>query len=287
MMPKPARDVIWLLRECFWGKNSLIHLLKSIKRYSLEHKTSDIPLDIAMVTIDKDIETLQASIDSIKKYIMHPIKQIAIVTRNDDFFISFCKKNGYVFIDENDILGYSKENFNNMEGRGGWLFQQLLKLGYAQYSASEHYLVVDSDTVFLKKRIFKDKNITFFDYSDEHHRPYRIAFNKLMGFDYCSNLSFVTHYMLFEKKKVGAFKRFIEEKHSCRWDEAILKCADYSHSSCFSEYETYGNFFSYFYKKEIRRYYWFNQVVVNLSKLYTKNSPFVRSVSCHAFSREN
>jgi hypothetical protein len=284
-LPNPIRNVIFILKEYLLGKNGFVHFIKSFQRYSIEHLTSNIPIDIAIVTIDKDIETLQFSIDSIKKCVRHPIKRIVIITRQDDCFISFCENNGYEFINENEILGYGKENFDNMRGRGGWLFQQLLKLGYERYSESDHYLVVDSDTVFLKRRIFKYNNTTFFDYSDEHHNPYKVAFNNLMGFDYSYRLSFVTHYMLFEKKKLHEFKQYIEKKHSCKWDEAIIKCSDYSHSSCFSEYETYGNFFGHFYKNEIKRYYWFNKIVTDINDIFGKHSIFARSVSCHAFSR--
>jgi hypothetical protein len=251
----------------------------------LDNLISDIEIDAVFVTIDKDIDTLKLSIESVRKFVKHPIRRFVLITRDDMFFKQFCKENGCEFIDETSIIGFDKTALPPMNGREGWLYQQLLKLGYADFSKSEHYLVMDSDTVFVKNRVFIHDSKTYFDYSDEYHKPYRNAYNKLFGFDYDTKKSFVCHHMLFAKTKVKEMMLFIENRHKCKWGKAIIDCADYTSPSCFSEYETYGNFFLHFYGNEMMRSYWYNISVNSISALRKQYPKWIRSVSCHSYSR--
>ncbi|MDR1783953.1 MAG: DUF6492 family protein [Dysgonamonadaceae bacterium] len=271
-------------------------MLFKLKRYciyytesydSFDAKTvSNIPIDLVFITIDKDFEILQMSIESAKKYVKHPISRIVIVTREDEMYRNFCDENGYVFIDETTILGYGKNQLpDELTCPKGHFLQQMLKLGYDKFSSVDNYLVLDSDTIYVKPRVFMHNGKTFFDYSDEYHFPYRKAYRELMGFDYDSRKSFVCHYMLYNKQKLKHFKDITEKRHNLRWDEAYIKSRDHSSMYCISEFESYGNFFKHFYGKEMKRRYWFNEEVGALEGFNNKFPKYARSVSCHSYFR--
>ena len=94
-------------------------------------------------------------------------------------------------------------------------------------------------------------------------------------------------YILFEKTKLFKLFELIETRNKMKWDESIIANTDYSSASGFSEYETYGNFFLHFFKKEIRLIYWFNKSVNNFAELAKKQPVYVRSVSLHSYMRQD
>jgi len=286
------RTIRRLLRKKVKSLSEKIKSLGKYKYFILTHigipRKSDIPIEVCLVTIEKDFSTLKLCIESIRKYVKHPITKISILTKESVKMKEFCKKNHCTFIDETSVLGYGLEKFQdtneaNLKGREGWFFQQLLKLGFDTICEQEHYLVVDTDTVFLKSRIFKFACTTVFEKSDEWHIPYQNAYRKLMGFEYSSKRSFVVHCMLFEKTVLRSLKNYIESKHKTSWDNAIIKTADYSSSSFFSEYETYGNFFLRFHRSNMKEVYWFNLTSFDIN--VKENPIWAKSISYHSYLR--
>jgi len=286
-----------LLRPFYRKGKSFAKNAKMNIRYMLSQvfckipKQSDIPIEVCLVTVQKDFDTLKLCLESIRKFVRHPITKISIVSKENELIKEFCDSNSCVFVNELSILDYVLEKFQNMneanlKGREGWFFQQFLKLGFDKICEQEHYLVVDTDTIFLKPRIFKFGKTTIFEYSDEWHIPYQNAYKKIMGFGYSSDKSFVTHCMLFEKAILKELKSYIENKHKVSWDNAIIETADYSSTSFFSEYETYGNFFLHFHKNNVKRIYWFNYASSNF--INAEEYPFwAKSLSSHAYLRPN
>ena len=286
-------DILW----SFYSKYLRKGAIRKAIRYTFSRlfcgdddipKQSDIPIEVCLVTVQKDFETLKLCLESIRKFVMHPITKISIVSKKSELITEFCNSNDCLFIDEISVLGYGFEKFHHIGeekliGREGWFYQQLLKFGFAKNCQQEHYLVVDTDTIFLKPRIFKFGDITIFDTSDEWHIPYRKAYKKLIGLEPTAKKSFVAHCMLFEKKVLNELKSYIEEIHKIQWDDAIIKTAEYTHKSFFSEYETYGNFFLHFYRNRAKLVYWFNHEDRNYMNI---KSPFwAKSLSCHAHIR--
>jgi len=253
-------------------------------------KQSDVPIEVCLLTIDKDFHMLKNCLDGIRKHVKHPITKISIVSRPNEWLSDFCRENGCVFVDETSVLGYGPEKLaspdkENTKGREGFLFQQLLKLGFDKICEQEHYIVVDTDTVFLKPRLYKFNEITIFEYTDERHIPIQNAYKKLMGVPFSFKKSFVAHTMLFEKSMLSEMKSFIEDKHKISWDDAIIFTGDYSSGSPFSEFEIYGNFFMRFHRANMKVFYWLN--ITGLTYDKTKRYPFwAKSLSCHAYLRK-
>ncbi|MBP7496984.1 MAG: hypothetical protein KA792_04900 [Bacteroidales bacterium] len=253
---------------------------------------SKLPLDIIIPAIDKDIETLPYVIDAAKKNIKHPIDKIFIVAPETIKLKELSCKLNCIFINEKSVLGYNKSiinyNFNGSD-RSGWLFQQLLKLYSDNISNKSHFLILDADTIFIHNKKFEHNNKIILDFSDEFHNPYYATFEKLTGLHHKFPISFVSHYMLFEAKKLKELRLLIEKHNNCSWDKAIIATADNNQLSCFSEYETYANFVLQKYKREFMISYWFNKnlpvnELINISHLINLYSEKFLSLSFHSYN---
>lgn len=242
---------------------------------------SDVPVDIVIPTIDKDYMTLDGVIVSARKYVKHPIHNIYIVSNNKaSELVKYCKDYNCKFIDEDSVLGYRKDQIKyciNGHNRSGWLFQQLLKLSCDTYVDCENTLILDSDTVFLRPKIFIYNDKTVFDQSDELHEPYFAVMNKLLNTTICPVASFIVHYMLFNKQVLKELKSTIEYNHGMTWDDAIIKYTDYTSNSGFSEYETYANYFFLKHRSNMILNYWYN------CTNYSEYKPYLKSYSQHNY----
>lgn len=251
---------------------------------------SDIPLDLFIVSIDKDFDMLPEVIFFAKLNILHPIDNIYICSRPSEKVLQICNNNGCIFIDENNFP-FKKDKIDYFPlgvDRRGWLFQQLLKLNSNEVCDNENILILDSDTIFIRPIKFIENGKFVLSCSDEFHQPYREAFKKILGFIPKSEFSFVSHYMLFNKKKLQLLKQHIENKNNKVWFKAIIDSASTESTSGFSEYETYGNFIEEFFPEEMLKIYWFNKSFPrnNLKKFLLKNretKQFIQSVSFHSY----
>jgi hypothetical protein len=107
------------------------------------------PLDIVITFHIKDEKNLKFTINSIRKYLFY--SKIFIITNIENYDI--VNKLKCEFINEN-IIG--EDLYINIikENRGGWYLQQILKLFAHNFVTTENYLVIDADTVILKKNRF-------------------------------------------------------------------------------------------------------------------------------------
>jgi hypothetical protein len=223
---------------------------------------SNTKIDIIIPSLNKDLDVLPYVVEGARQYIKHPIHNIFIVSPDDYAIKEFCKNHGCIHIDENIPLPITKAEIDytvNGIDRSGWLLQQFIKLSGDHVSEQEHYLVIDSDTVFIRPNCFERRGRVIFHTADEYHPPYFTTYEKLLGMKPASSKSFCTHYMLFEKLKVAALKKTIEDRWNIPWHEAILKNIDRTTSSGFADYETYGNFVMSTYPGYVRLKYWRNK----------------------------
>ncbi|MDR6549976.1 DUF6492 family protein [Paenibacillus qinlingensis] len=202
-------------------------------------------MDVLIPAIEKDLGTLPLVIDSIRKYLKHPIGEIIIVAPMKKRIIELCSRKGCRFVHEDTVLPITKKDIHYQSktwDRTGWLYQQLLKLNGDTLCSSKYYMVIDADTVLIRPHVFRVGNKTVFYCRDWSQPEYFKTYKKLMGRNRSARLSFVTHYMLFEKTKVKQLKQAIEAKHKRSWYSAIMKSMNKSKQFAFSEFETYGNF---------------------------------------------
>ncbi|GGG17046.1 DUF6492 family protein [Paenibacillus abyssi] len=202
-------------------------------------------IDVLIPAIEKDLNNLPYVIDSVRKMVKHPINDIFIVSPRSAAIEQLCRQKRCRFVNENTVLPITKKHIHYRSkswDRSGWLFQQLLKLSGDSICSCSKYLVIDADTVLIRPHTFRSGSKTVAYYRKWSQPEYFRAYKKLLGTKAAAPVSFVAHYMLFDKEKVRQLKRTIEGKHQIPWYSAIIKNIRKSSLYAFSEFETYGNF---------------------------------------------
>jgi len=138
--------------------------------------------------------------------------------------------------------------YHGKSNRNGWYLQQLLKL-YAASVIPEilaTYLVLDSDTFFLKPTRFMDavNSKRMYAYGSDYHEPYfkhmACLIPEIIKVDMKCG---ITHHMIFQKKYLDEIFAIVELQ-GCKFYQAFLKHvapSDYLYSGA-SEYELYFNY---------------------------------------------
>ena len=199
--------------------------------------------DIVIPLGPNDINHIVTMIHHTKQNIVG-YRNIYIVSYDPTIHIDGC-----ITIDET-IFPFNKKLVSTYIGneiRSGWYLQQLIKL-YASFVIKDmldDYLVIDSDTFFLKPTSFFMDHKPLYNFGDEHHIPYFDHMKKLHPtLVRKSNVSGICHHMLFQKKILIHLFKLIEDYHHEPFYISFLKCIhpNYNLYSGASEYEIYFNF---------------------------------------------
>lgn len=202
-------------------------------------------IDILIPAIEKDLATLPHVIDSLRRYVSHPISNIYIVSPDSSRIRSLCSRKGCIFVNETTVLPFTKKDIrysSSRWNRSGWLYQQLLKMNGDHICRENYFLVVDADTILIRPHRFRANGKSIFYCRSWSQPEYFVTYRKLLGTPAPSPRSFVTHYMLFEKTKLAALKRKIEARHGMPWHAAIIRSINKKKQFGFSEFETYANY---------------------------------------------
>lgn len=152
------------------------------------------------------------------------------------------------------------------EDRAGWYLQQLIKLyaGFVIDGILPNYLVIDSDTYFLRPTQFFDENIPLYNIGWEYHVPYFEHMSRLHpSLRKQSDYSGICHHMMFQRDKVAHLFSLVEEYHATNQSQSQTEVLDtkpmfyrifldsidskYASGSGASEYEIYFNFLLLYY----------------------------------------
>ena len=277
----------------FYLKRKLLFFyLKQISPSFLKKvPSSSIKIDVLIPAIPRDFEVLAYTVESIREYVQHPLGIIYVVSPYSEKVVQFCSHHNCQFIDEKLLLPVSKDQINyfvNGDDRSGWIYQQLLKLSGDKICTQENFLVFDADTVLIQPTVFEVDGKIIYYCSDEYHAPYFDLFSKLFRTNLKFSLSFINHYMLFNKTLLKHLKSTIEYNFNKDWWVPIINNLDITTASSFSEYETYGNFVYLNYSKSMKFSYWSN---INLKRnqldkfneLKNKLSKKYRAISFHHY----
>ncbi len=233
------------LRRCL-GLLLLI-LAKFFKfRFNADVQDDPILVDVVYVVADKDLEVLPISIGSLHHLRGIAIDNIVLISRSGSGVEEFALRSNLKFVNENDVVGFGADKyvypFESGE-RSGWLYQQMLKLGWSFKSKTQSYIVVDSDTVFVNDVSFMVAGKYHFFASMEWNPPYSLAYEKLVGEQDKSLWSYTSHMMIFDVYAVKEFLSLISLKQNDSWHGAISNMRTLDAHSCFSEYHTYASWF--------------------------------------------
>lgn len=175
---------------------------------------------------------------------------------------------GTITIDET-IFPFTKKDVIEIIGniradnhdRSGWFLQQLLKIYAGQIipGLSKRYLIIDSDTHFLKptefitndgKHIFTTSN----EYNPEYFEHMKLLHPLLQKYHESSGIS---HHAFFHTDRIRQLLELVENYHSDKpfWKiflEKVSEMLERTNTTCVcSEYEIYFNYMYHFHPDEI------------------------------------
>ncbi len=156
---------------------------------------------------------------------------------------------------------WSVYNFHGKTHKSNWYLQQLLKLyaGFVIPDLLERYLVIDSDTIFLKPTRFVQDGFCLYNF---HHygNCYEPYFSHMKRLHPCfhnlyfNNICGITHHMIFEKKYVKEIIEMVEKNHNNHhfYDIFLYRVhQNYILGSGASEYEIYFQYMLNFHRDKI------------------------------------
>ena len=242
--------------------------------------------DLVILVGKNDIEKIKEQIHCTKKNIIG-YRNIYIITPFVDKITGVQFDNCNIIDEITFPLKISHiSNIHGKSFRNTWYLQQLIKL-YVSFFIPEildKYLVIDSDTFFLKPTTFEEnEDITYFNYGSVYHNSYFEHMKKLHPSLYRMNMNIsgVVHHMMFEKQYIQQLFTLVEDLHKKPFWLVFLQSvnsSDISKSGA-SEYEIYLNF--------MMKY---NPTKIKLRKLLWKDSTKIINgydyVSLHWYQNE-
>lgn len=250
---------LWL--QDYRKQNDVVVRYEDKYYLNIEHSLYNV-FDIVITVGPKDKSIIEQQIKYTQKNIIG-YRNIYLISYDASIVIEGC-----ITISENifpfDIKTVAK--YHGELQRNGWYLQQLLKLyaGKIIPNILDRYLVIDSDTFFLKPTTFVENNKCLYNYSTEYHEEYFEHMKKLdkdlTRMD--ENKSGICHHMLFEKEYIDEFISKIEKNHNELFYEVFLKNVAIKdrNGAGSSEYEIYFNYMLKYHrdKIEIRELCWKN-----------------------------
>jgi len=252
----------------------------------------DTPIDVVIPVATKDVEMLPLVLQGVRRFVKHKIDHIYLASSPNQQIARFAHEHGCTFVNEDDLSPLPKADIDyicNGIDRSGWLLQQLIKLNADSVCENDMYLALDADTVLIQEHIFFHGK-TIFRFDKKYYKPFFRTHELLFNSKPTSIVSYVCHLMLFNVDVLKKFKDTISQLHQCNWSTAILAAIDTNEKSYFSEYESYANFFSQHYKKDMELRYSHNLAIprnnsLGLDHLIGKYSAVAQSISMHEYRR--
>ena len=215
---------------------------------------NDIPIDIVIPVIERDLEVLEHGIVAAKNLIGHKINKIFLVAPpNSEKISAFAQKHNCVLFDENEVIPHP-----DVKLYGGWYMQQFIKLNADTIVEQPHYLVFDADTVFLRPNVFVDDDHPDGDHyilniHSTCHCPRKVLASKWFGNTHAYKYDFVPHHMFFSTKVLGQMKKHLENRYHKPWFKVFLDDfkKDKDTLKAFSEFELYATYLTEFTDEKI------------------------------------
>lgn len=242
----------FILSKNFILKNNLS--LRGWQEDAIYERYNETLFDIVIPVGPNDDKVIETQINYTKENIIG-YRNIYLVCYDPSIHITGC-----ITINEN-IFPFNINTVSTLHGkveRNGWYLQQLIKLysGTTIPNILPRYLVIDSDTFFLRQTTFISNDVCLFNHGVEYHKPYFThmskLYNGLVKIDPIK--SGICHHMIFETQYIKKLIEMVEEQHNDKFYHVFLKCVDINHiqGSGASEYEIYFNFMLKWYPQKIK-----------------------------------
>ncbi|MGE9269976.1 MAG: DUF6492 family protein [Verrucomicrobiales bacterium] len=196
------------------------------------------PISVVVPASEKDADVLPACLEHAKKHLRNPVEAFWVVAPPSEKIAAIAAAYDVEYVSEDQILPVPARELKTR----GWIIQQLIKINVARSIPTAHYLVLDSDTIFLQPQCFFSKGRSILRYSDQYELLYNPGLKAAIGHGRRFPVSFVTHHMLMDTAIIEELIEFLEDRLMTPWWKAVTKIIDQGHLISFSEFDLYGNF---------------------------------------------
>ena len=243
------KDRTWL--ENYRKQNRIVRHYEDEYYLDIDHSLRNA-FDIVIPVGPNDISVIKQQIVYTQKNIIG-YRNIYLVCGDSSLKIDGC-----ITISET-IFPFDIQTVSHIHGeleRNGWYLQQLIKFysGIVIPGILGKYLVIDSDTFFLKPTYFIEQDKCLYNYGCEYHDPYFEHMAKLdkslekMEID----KSGICHHIMFETKYIKEIINLIENNHGDKFYNIFLNLVTEKGGSGASEYEIYFNYVLKHHKNEVK-----------------------------------
>lgn len=248
--------------------------------------------DIVIVAHEKDFNNIKFIVEHSNKNLnfdsIHLILSEREEYRDMDLLKTLTEKPIFLH-KESDVLKIDKSRISY---RPNWIYQMLLKM-LQNVTDNDNYLIIEADCLILKNiNFFEDDKTIFYLNRDQNNEPYYNFSNKILGVGREYNHSFISEFMMYDKKKI----KDMISKANCNNNNDFLELIynNIKNDSYLADYEIYGNFCYKYYPDEFKvsnsnsgwyaRYsyeqpFWRDHEIQNL----INNSQDKDSISFHTF----
>ena len=197
------------------------------------------PYDLVIVSHEKDFNNIKFIISHAEKNLNPDSYHLILSERKpyEDLDILKNITSKPIFIHkETDVLNVDKSRINH---RPNWIYQMLLKI-FQNVTKNDNFLIIESDCLILNPiNFFEGDKTNIFLCRDQNHDPY-FKFNNLLGFGREYNHSFISEFMMYDKKIISEILIKSNCKNVGEFLELIYNNVD---ENCYpADYELYGNF---------------------------------------------
>ena len=239
-------------------------------------------IDFVIPSHPKDFFTLKLTTNGIKN--LSCCRNIFIISSENPYientiFISEHLYSCYVTVEMIEEIYLKKKS--KYISRASWLYQQFLKLLASKiiHNLSDSFVIIDSDTIFLKDISF-NPNIFYYTNVKEYHTPYLKPIMTLLNLQSTIGFSTICHHSIFFKSTLEQMINEIEFRFNTNFVDAILDILDLNEPSNFSEWDLYANYMILNHLKRTKK----RSLKFTHIKLYGLYFDFISS---HAYKRKN
>jgi len=272
---------------------------KEVHKGMINYPLKDDPIDVVIVSHEKDKPTLGLCIDGIRENCNNVRRVIVVSSEKLTDKAEWFNEKRFPFNKEEIRLKIArgdeevaKKFFYGEHRTPGWYFQQMLKL-YSPLiipKISSNVLIIDADTIFMNPvKFLNDSFGGLFCYNtrDQVKLPYIQHAERLVpGYKRIHpEIYSVCHHMLLQRPILEDLFRTVEEYHKTDFWKAFCHCVDLKRNKGGSEYEIYYNYaLTHTDQVELRKLKWAN------SSRFSQRNDFKKKhyhfVSFHDYMRE-
>lgn len=215
--PNRFTKIIWCFRSKVnpsWALKGKEHLDRFIFANSLPASSDLDPfqcpeIEILIVCKSSDSDLLINCISHAYNQSANSVSLISIIVPNDEIqrmaslFFGINLGARVEILSEDELISTSAKKLilEKRPDRFGWILQQILVCNFLLRTEAQYVLVVDADTLILRKQIWVDKNEKQILMSSlEFHKPYYDFLSSQSELFGTPNTSFISHHMLFQTK---------------------------------------------------------------------------------------